>query len=203
MSHATIVHESGNTAAENAQLEHRAASKAAMHAWVSSLASWELVFHGTWKWEASCASAQRGFERWMRREAPDVSYFYALERNPSRDGFHVHSIWANTAGMYRKTLWERWFERFGRNKLEPIRSRIQVEEYLTKYVTKEVTWEERGWWNVHLVPMLKLEDRAPKRRSKGRPGRDQAEPAGDTRREYASEFERQLTEEAAWARQRA
>lgn len=188
MQSATTVWESGNTAAENAKLEYRAAAKMAMNEWVSGLAPWELAFTGTWRWEASVASAQRGFERWMKREAPDVSYFYALERNPSRDGFHVHSLWSNTAGIYRRCLWQRWFDRFGRNKLEPIRNRVEAEEYLTKYVTKEVTWEERGWWNVHLAadPMLAALGEQPKKRRRPATTRPSVTPA------YASQFEADL-----------
>lgn len=123
-----------------------------MQQWVSDLARWELFFTGTWSWPASMSSAQRSFERFMKRECPDVGYFYALEQNPSRDGFHVHSLWSNTAGLYRRQVWKTWFDRYGRNKLEPIRDRTEAENYLTKYLTKAVTW-----WNVHLAdqPMLK------------------------------------------------
>lgn len=192
-----VTGESTNTAAENAKLARKAEEKAEMVTWVSGLAPWELAFTGTWKWEASAESARRCFERWMKREAPDVSYFYALERNPCRDGFHVHSLWANTAGLYRRAMWDRWFQRFGRNKLEPIKCRVSAEEYLTKYCTKEVTWEERGWWNVHLVDPM-LPDLAEKP-GKGPKRKGVVTPIGvtpDQAETFCSRLERELTMEA-------
>lgn len=148
---ADIVYEPGNTDAENEKLSRRCVEKMAMQQWVANLARWELAFTGTFRWESSLDSSRRCFERFMKRECSDVSYFYALEQNPSRDGWHCHSLFASTAGLYRKGVWAQWFSRFGRNRLEPIRHRIEAENYVAKYVTKEC-----AWWNVRLVdPMLK------------------------------------------------
>jgi hypothetical protein len=81
----------------------------------------------------------------MRRHLPQVSYFYALEQNPSRDGFHVHALWADTASVFRKEVWAAWFKRYGRARIEPVRSFEDVSGYCSKYVTKE-----GAWWNVKL-----------------------------------------------------
>jgi hypothetical protein len=192
---ATIVGESGNTREENARLLRRHEERIEMHKWVAGLAPWELAWTGTFRWEASLASAQRSIERFFKRECPDVIYFYALEENRFREGCHGHALWANTAGIYRKFLWERWFVRFGRNRLEPIKSRIAAEEYLTKYVTKELSW-----WNTNagqVEAMLPdLAEKPGKRRRKGKV----VSPAGVTPPEQAEKFcsrlERELTMEA-------
>lgn len=151
MNQSATTWESGLTVAENAVLERKVLERIEMQAWVANLAPWELAFTGTFRWEASLASGQRAFERFMKRRCSDVSYFYALEPNPSRDGCHVHSLFANTAGLYRKAIWQEWLSRFGRNRLEPIRHRVDAENYVAKYCTKDASW-----WNVHLAdPMLK------------------------------------------------
>jgi len=81
----------------------------------------------------------------MSRALPHLSYFYAEEANPSRDGYHIHALWADAKTLYRKEAWATWFKRFGRARIEPIRSNADVASYCAKYVTKE-----RAWWNVKL-----------------------------------------------------
>jgi hypothetical protein len=120
--------------------------KLEMSAWVSGLAHWQVIAHHTFVWEASIWSAQKSYEKFMKRECKDVSYFYACEENPSRDGHHVHALWADSTGVHRSHIWERWKERFGRNRIEPVKSRDDVVSYCSKYVTKE-----GAWWNVKLV----------------------------------------------------
>src|SRR5208282_1463406 len=56
--------------------------------WVHGLAPWQVISHMTFAWEASIWSAQRCYEKFMRTEMRGVSYFYALEQNPGRDGYH-------------------------------------------------------------------------------------------------------------------
>lgn len=114
--------------------------------WVNSLAPWSVFVTLTFRWESSIDAAVRAFERFMARECRDVSYFFAVERNPSRDGFHVHAIWADCHHLSRKSMWQRWFDRFGRGRIEPIRGLGDVTDYCSKYVTKE-----GSWWNFKLV----------------------------------------------------
>jgi hypothetical protein len=122
------------------------AQKIEMTDWVSSLAPWSVIAHHTFVWEASIWSAQKSFEKFMAKEVRDVSYFYAVERNPSRDGHHVHALWSDCEGVLRSRIWERWFDRYGRNRIEPVRSVMDVTSYCAKYVTKE-----GAWWNVKIV----------------------------------------------------
>ncbi len=114
--------------------------------WVHSLAPWSVIAHQTFSWEASLTSAQRCFEKFMKRDLPEVSYFYAIEQNPSRDGHHVHALWSDCEAVQRTLVWERWKARYGRNRIEPVNSRGDVTSYCSKYVTKH-----GAWWNVKLV----------------------------------------------------
>ena len=68
--------------------------------WVHGLAPWQVIAHMTFAWEASVWSAQRCYEKFMKRELWGVSYFYALEQNPSRDGYHVHALWCDCQSKY-------------------------------------------------------------------------------------------------------
>jgi hypothetical protein len=120
--------------------------KLVMAHWVDELAPWQVIAHHTFAWEASIWSAQKSYERFMRKEVPGVSYFYALEENPSRDGHHVHALWADCEAVHRSAIWEHWKARYGRNRIEPVRSVEDVVSYCSKYVTKE-----RAWWNVKLL----------------------------------------------------
>jgi hypothetical protein len=114
--------------------------------WVHSLAPWQVIAHLTFAWEASVWSASRCYEKFMRSELRGVSYFYALEQNPGRDGHHVHALWVDCKNLKRSDIWREWFARYGRNRIEPVRSPGDVADYCAKYVTKE-----GAWWNVKLL----------------------------------------------------
>ena len=114
--------------------------------WMHSLAPWQVISHMTFAWEASVWSAQRCYEKFMRKEMWGVSYFYALEQNPGRDGFHVHALWCDCKNKSRRATWRAWFERYGRARIEPVNNRDDVADYYAKYVTKE-----GAWWNVKLL----------------------------------------------------
>ena len=122
------------------------AEKIVMAEWVNTLANWKVIAHHTFVWEASIWSAQKSYERFMDRECRDLSYFYAIEENPGRDGHHVHALWAECESVQRSRVWELWKQRYGRNRIEPVRSVNDVSSYCSKYVTKA-----GAWWNVRLV----------------------------------------------------
>jgi hypothetical protein len=123
----------------------RSLDKLQMADWVNLLAPWDVISHLTFSWECSLDSGRRCYEKFMRKHLPQVSYFYALEQNPCRDGFHVHALWADAGSVFRKEAWSKWFNTYGRARIEPVRSHHDVSGYCSKYVTKE-----RAWWNVHL-----------------------------------------------------
>jgi hypothetical protein len=128
--------------------------KLEMSFWVGTLARWRVIAHHTFVWESSLWAAQKSYEKFMDREVRDVSYFYAIEENPSRDGHHVHALWADCEGVHRSAIWEKWKGRYGRNRIEPVRSSLNVVEYCAKYVTKE-----GAWWNARILqPALPFGD---------------------------------------------
>lgn len=117
--------------------------------WISSLRPWQAFGTFTFRWEASLSSATRSFERFMRREGAGVSYFYAIEPNPARDGYHIHALLHSHLEFSRKKLWSAWWQRYGRNRIEPPLHVANVELYCAKYCFKS-----RGsdfWWDVRLV----------------------------------------------------
>ena len=101
--------------------------------WLHGMAPWQWFFTGTFSYEASNASAQRAWTKFMRKHMSDVSWFYVTERNPSRAGYHVHALLHGVDGYSSTSIWKAWFKRFGINRLEPVRSRRKVEEYTTKH----------------------------------------------------------------------
>jgi len=115
-----------------------------MAAWVHALAPWKVFATHTFRWEASLWSARRVYERFMREALPGVSFFYAIEQNPCRDGHHVHAMWDSDAAP-RKATHRRWLDLYGRNRIEPILSKGDVLNYCAKYVCKE-----GAWWDFHL-----------------------------------------------------
>ena len=122
--------------------------------WVQGLAPWSVIAHMTFKYDRGCSldSAQRLYERFMQKNLSDVSYFYAIEENPSRDGHHIHALWAESSEggqvVRRSDMWKRWFTTYGRNRIEPVRSHHDVSGYCSKYVSKDCF--QRGWWNVKI-----------------------------------------------------
>jgi len=113
--------------------------------WIESLADWEIMATGTFRWSASCDSATRCFERFMRRKYPSMSYYYAVECHPGGHGYHVHSLWADCRDVYRKEGWADWCKRYGWSQVERVRKKEDAASYASKYLCKP-----SGWWNVRL-----------------------------------------------------
>ncbi len=122
--------------------------------WVSSLGPWDVIAHLTWRdfmdkrgnsHGISMERAAAGYERFMSKHLRHLSYFYAVEQNPSRDGYHVHALWGDARSVFRKGAWSQWHREHGRARIEPVKSRENVTDYCSKYVTKE-----GAWWNVKL-----------------------------------------------------
>jgi hypothetical protein len=142
-----------------------------MAGFVDKLAAWKVIAHFTFRDKSVYAAcplrgargkgrqgrfvgkrgvslpvAGRAYERFMARCLPGVGYFYAVEANPSRDGHHVHSTW-DSSDAPRTATFREWLSRYGRNRIEPVRSFEDVVSYCSKYVTKE-----GAWWNYVLTP---------------------------------------------------
>ncbi len=107
--------------------------------WVHNMAPWKVFATHTFKrclgeWEAAEA-----YQKFMLRVLPSVTYFYGVEENPSRDGHHIHAMWAHCGDILRRAVWKQWFHQHGRCRIEPIRKPTSVSNYCTKYVVKEGT----------------------------------------------------------------
>ncbi len=126
-----------------------------MAEFVDSLGNWSVIAHHTFEWESSVDSARRNYERFMKKNLPNVGYFFAIEQNPGRDGHHIHALWEDDNAP-RKATWKAWKAKYGRNRIEPCRSKADVVSYCSKYVTKG-----NSWWNFKLTAArfqrLKLE----------------------------------------------
>jgi len=117
-------------------------------AWIEDLVAptgWEVMSTFTFRWEASVDSARRCFTRWIRKRLPGVSWYYAIEANPSREGCHVHSLWADASAFHRKSLWQEARKKWGYARIEPVRSKRDSSSYASKYLSKT-----DGWYDVHL-----------------------------------------------------
>jgi hypothetical protein len=89
----------------------------------------------------------------MARRLKGVSYYAVTEKNPSRDGYHLHSLWADCKTVSRKGEWAAWFEKFGRARIEPVRSVNDSAGYASKYLSKEESFLEivlRSHWRDRL-----------------------------------------------------
>ena len=125
--------------------------------WLLSMGPWDVIAHLTWRDRVgrnrdgsvklmgiSEHSAARGVERFMN-DLPGVSYFYSVEKNPSRDGHHAHMLWGDCHTVYRKEQWAKWLKLHGRARIEPVKSDRDVAGYASKYVMKLPCW-----WNINL-----------------------------------------------------
>lgn len=116
---------------------------------IHELCPWQIFFTGTFEGEFTEAATQRGFERFMTKSFPGVSYFYVIESNPSRAGHHVHALMHSGETIWRNEMNQAWAKRFGFAKVEKIRSHDDVESYCTKHVMTYLA-KGGGWWNVQI-----------------------------------------------------
>jgi len=114
--------------------------------WVQTIAPWEVFVTMTYRWEASPRSAAKCFEKFMSREMRGVSYLYVVGRDPDGCGNHIHGLWCDCGERLRSDIWQKWFNRYGINRIEPIKSPLDVADYCTKHLNEE-TLE----WNIRLL----------------------------------------------------
>jgi len=113
--------------------------------WVNMLAPWEVFATGTFRYEAGMWSANKAWKKVLNGQLARCSCFYALERNPSRDGYHIHALLGDCTAIFFKDVWAQWFQRYGRFHSEPVRHYGDVSRYCSKYVCKR-----SAWWDVRL-----------------------------------------------------
>ena len=113
---------------------------------MDGLAPWQVFFTGTFKGSFTESQTQRAFEKFMQRNYSEITYFYVIEHNPSREGHHVHAVMYSGEPIWRDSLNQAWFGRFGYAKVEKINSRADVASYCSKHVNNYLT-KGGGWWN--------------------------------------------------------
>jgi hypothetical protein len=111
--------------------------------WLSSLARWNTFLTMTYRWEGSEDSARRCYDRFRKVKVAKFPSIFCTERNPSRDGYHVHGMLALNQWIRRSDLWKDWFEKKGRCRIEPARSVQSVQGYCLKYLFKS-----DGYWQI-------------------------------------------------------
>jgi hypothetical protein len=75
-----------------------------------------------------------------------ASFYVCSNRRAACSSAAVHALWCDCKSKSRRETWQKWFERYGRNRIEPVNNRDDVADYCAKYVTKE-----GSWWNVKLL----------------------------------------------------
>jgi hypothetical protein len=115
-----------------------------LKAYVLGLAPWKIFATFTFSRPREEFEAQRRYQSFMDRVCPHVSHFYAIERNPSSAGHHIHALWANCDDIVRRDVWRQWFHQNGRNRIEPINEQLGATFYCAKYLVKgNVLWGQR------------------------------------------------------------
>ena len=119
--------------------------------WLRQVAPWTTKADMTYSWNCNEFDAKKKFEKWMRKHLPSSNYIYAVERDPYQDkvaptsnginqACHIHAItdtnWPRLkkAGVSRKQIWNEWFSRYGRAKIEPARNIKDAVGYCMKKV---------------------------------------------------------------------
>lgn len=96
-------------------------------------------------------NTKRYFERHMKQHYTEWSFFYCVERNPNRDGHHLHALLIPPTGVKVsfKEMGTRWWNQYGWNEVEPIRSKKDVTGYCTKHVVRYLN-KGGGWYNLEI-----------------------------------------------------
>lgn len=116
--------------------------------WLEDIAPWTTKLDMTFEWNCDEFRARRIFQNWMKEKLPGSTYVFSVERDPlqhkvanTRQGLnqacHVHAI-SDTKWKFirelRRDLWRNWFDRFGRCRIDQVRSVEDATSYCIKKV---------------------------------------------------------------------
>ena len=120
--------------------------------WIEGLAPWTTKLDMTFDWNCDEFRARRIFSNWMSSILPGSTFLYSIERDPyqekvanTRQGLnqacHVHAIsdtnWPllkDKLGTLRKDIWNNWFKRYGRCRIEPVKHVSGCTRYAMKKI---------------------------------------------------------------------
>ena len=96
-------------------------------------------------------NVKRYFEKWMRKNYTEHSWFYCVEPNPGRAGHHLHALFTPPLGVKcsHGQMGTSWWDRYGWNKVEDIQSNDDVTKYCTKHVVRYLN-KGGGWYNLEI-----------------------------------------------------
>lgn len=117
----------------------------ALAMWIHSLRPWEDFFTITFRRPVGLYAVSVRVKEGLLEYARGASFFFAVERNPGRPGYHSHGV-LHGLRVERRELWKALFKACGRTEITPCRSKGDVLSYCAKYLTKE-----SGWWDYHLA----------------------------------------------------
>lgn len=108
--------------------------------WLSN-ESWDYFFTGTFKFEGITPNgARKAAERFFRGFPTKELVVLFIESGSLYGKVHLHGLlrFSLDGKPTAQTIWGRWFNKYGRAKVEVIESREAVSNYCCKYVTKEM-----------------------------------------------------------------
>ena len=97
------------------------------------------------------AAAIRATKRFIQKFMSDYSWFFVAEKNPGRDGHHVHCLLIPPAGKRINVprLGNLWWKKYGWNKFEKVRGKSDVTSYCTKHVCEYLNKGD-GWYEIEI-----------------------------------------------------
>jgi len=120
-------------------------TKQEYQAWLSSI-TWDYFFTGTFRKEYSADGARRACQRFFGSGWPTFELGIIFIEGYEKYGrIHVHGLlrfdrkYVPPAGL----IWQHWNHRYGRARVETIRSQKAVAGYCLKYIMKKAkdeTW---------------------------------------------------------------
>ena len=107
--------------------------------WLSS-EKWDYFFTGTFRDSYTANSARKAGERFFRKFTNKELVVLFIESGSLYGEIHLHGLlrFDPFQKPSARLIWSRWFEKYGRAKVEIIKSRKDVASYCCKYVTKEM-----------------------------------------------------------------
>lgn len=103
--------------------------------------SWDYFFTGTFRFEdISPNGARRAALRFFRGFTTKELIVLFIESGKLYGKVHLHGLLRFRADQRptARTIWKRWFDKYGRARVETIESREAVSKYCCKYVTKQM-----------------------------------------------------------------
>ena len=146
-------------------LPRRATPREEFLDWISGMANWTTKYDTTFKFPCDEFRAEKLFRKFMHDHLPSSTYFFAVEQNPNQPDHalggglkrpcHIHALtdtpWKHyklVKRVLRKDIWKLWFEKYGRNRLEPVRNLRDARDYCAKKIFAYSDHRERPGENL-------------------------------------------------------